>query len=233
MAYHFHYPGKTNFNQTLSTMNTKSKISNWVGALCVCAMVMLSASMAQGQSKTALGLKGGFNLSNFYVENIDDKNSRLGFHGGLYGRVYATDFFAIQPEINYSTRGNEVISNGFFNQKTRFNLNYIDVPVLAVFKLGKAVEVHAGVYGGYLIGANIKSDGDLGNWFDDLNRDNFESLDYGFAGGVGLNFGPIQVGARYNMGMKEIARSNGARLALGDSKNSLGQLYVALQLNNR
>lgn len=104
--------------------------------------------------------------------------------------------------------------------------------MLAVFKLGKVAEIHAGVYGAYLIGANIKSDGDLGDWFDDLDRDNFETMDYGLAGGVGLNFGGVQVGARYNMGLQEIAKSNGARSVLGNSKNSLAQLYIAFPLNN-
>lgn len=212
-------------------MNTTKKINNLIGGCLVFAFILLGVNTVHAQSKSTVGLKGGFNLSNFYVEDIDDKDARLGFHGGLYGRVYATNFFAIQPEINYSTRGNEIISNGLFDQRTRFNLNYIDLPVLAVFKLGKAVEIHAGVYGGYLVGANIKSDGDLGDWFDDLDRDNFETVDYGLAGGLGLNFGGVQVGARYNMGLQEIARSNGARAALGNSKNSLAQIYIAFPLN--
>jgi hypothetical protein len=213
-------------------MNPKIKMNKLLNTCLICALIMLGANTVQAQSKSTVGVKGGLNLSNFYVEDIDDKDARLGFHAGVYGRVYATDFFAIQPEINFSTRGNEIISNGLFDQRTRFNLNYIDVPVLAVFKLGKVAEIHAGVYGAYLIGANIKSDGDLGDWFDDLDRDNFETVDYGLAGGVGLNFGGVQVGARYNMGLQEIAKSNGARSVLGNSKNSLAQLYIAFPLNN-
>ncbi|MBX2971040.1 MAG: PorT family protein [Cyclobacteriaceae bacterium] len=212
-------------------MNTKMKKSTcYMG--CLFVAFMLFSLGAKAQSTPNYGLKGGLNVSNFYVEDIDDKNARLGFHLGLYGQLFATDFFALQPEINYSMRGNEVISDGLFDQKTRFNLNYIDVPVLAVFKLGDALEIHAGVYGAYLVGASIKSEGDLGDWFDELNRDNFESFDYGLSGGLGLNFGAVQIGARYNLGLVEIARSDQARTVLGDSKNSLGQLYIALRLND-
>jgi Outer membrane protein beta-barrel domain len=210
-------------------MNTK--MNKLISACFLTILMMVSAPSLQAQSKATVGLKGGLNLSNFYIEDIDDANARVGFHGGLYGKIDVSDFFAIQPELLFSTRGNEVVSNGLFDQRTRFNLNYIDVPVLAVFKLGKAVEVHAGVYGGYLVNANIKSDGDLGDWFNDLDRGNFETLDYGLAGGLGLNFGSVQVGARYNLGLQQIAKSDGARIALGDSKNSLGQLYIAFSLN--
>jgi hypothetical protein len=211
-------------------MNTKMKIS-----IChyLIATLPLDSLHMQAQSTPTYGFKGGLNVSNFYVEDIDDKNARLGFHAGLYGQLFSTGFFALQPEINFSTRGNEVISDGVFDQKTRFNLNYIDVPVLAVFKLGDKLEFHAGVYGAYLVGAGIKSEGDLGDWFDELDRDNFESFDYGLSGGIGLNFGALQVGARYNLGLAQIAKTDQARVVLGDSKNSLGQLYVAFRLNKQ
>ncbi|MBX2901404.1 MAG: PorT family protein [Cyclobacteriaceae bacterium] len=213
-------------------MNTKSKNNLWM-SLGFAYLLLLLGGPAKAQSKSEFGIKGGLNLSNFYVEKIDDKDARLGFNAGLYSRAYITEFFAIQPELNYSTRGTEIISDGFFNQRTKFNLNYLDIPVLAVFKLGKTVELQAGVYGGYLLNANIKSEGDLGNWFDDLDRDNFQTLDYGLTGGLGFNLGGVQLGARYNLGLQQVAKSNGARNVLGDSKNSLAQLYIAFPLSSK
>lgn len=205
-----------------------------VGSLLTVFIVimLLSTPEANAQStKAAAGIKGGLNVSNLYSEDVDDKNARLGFHAGFYGQILSSEAFAIQPEILFSTRGNEIESDGFIDQTTRFNLSYIDVPILAVFKIGKAFEIHAGAYGGFLVGANIKTKGDLGDSFDDLDRDNFKSFDYGLVGGVGFNFGATQIGARYNLGLQEIAESDGARAILGDSKNSLGQLYIALRLN--
>lgn len=205
-----------------------------VGSLLTVFIVimLLTTPEANAQStKAAAGIKGGLNVSNLYSEDVDDKNARLGFHAGFYGQIFSSEAFALQPEILFSTRGNEIESDGFIDQTTRFNLSYIDVPILAVFKIGKAFEIHAGAYGGYLVGANIKTKGDLGESFDDLDRDNFKSFDYGLVGGVGFNFGAAQIGARYNLGLQEIAESDGARAILGDSKNSLGQLYLALRLN--
>jgi hypothetical protein len=183
------------------------------------------------QPSARVGIKGGLNASNLIASEISDKHGRFGFHAGVYGQLFSSETFAIQPEVNFSTKGNEVTSNfGVIDQETKFNLSYIDVPVLAVFKLGDAAEIHAGAYWAYLVGANIDTDGDLGDEFISLDRDNFDNWDYGLVGGIGFNLGHIQLGARYNYGLNEIARSQGAKAMLGNAKNSVGQIYVAFNL---
>ena len=182
-------------------------------------------------STARAGIKGGVNLSNLIIDEPHDRHTRFGFHVGVYGQLFANEGFAIQPEINYSTKGSEVSSNfGIIDHETKFNLHYIDVPVLAVFKLGEAVEIHAGPYWAYLVGVNIDTDGDLGDGFRELDRDNFDKWDYGLVGGIGFNFSNVQLGARYNYGLNDIARSAGAKQMLGSSKNSVGQLYLAINM---
>jgi hypothetical protein len=178
------------------------------------------------------GIKGGVNLSNFITDEPTDRHTLVGFHAGVFGQLFVNEGFAIQPEVNYSTKGNEITSEfGIIDHETKFNLHYIDLPVLAVFKLGDAVEIHAGPYWAYLVGANIDTDGDLGDGFRQLDRDNFDNWDYGLVGGIGFNFNNVQLGARYNYGLNNIAESPGARQMLGSkSKNSVGQLYLAFNL---
>ena len=184
--------------------------------------------------KARAGIKGGLNVSNFINDEVTDKNARYGFHAGIYGQLFANEGFAIQPELNFSTKGNKVKTEfGVIDQETKFNLSYLDVPILAVFKLGNAAEIHAGAYWAYLVGANIDTDGDLGDGFVDLDRDNFDDWDYGLVGGVGFNLGDIQIGARYNYGLNTIARSSGAKALLGSGKNSVGQIYLAFNLAGR
>jgi len=179
--------------------------------------------------KVRAGIKGGWNVSNLITDEVTDKNARHGFHVGVYGQLFANEGFAIQPEVNFSTKGNKVTTTfGIIDHETKFNLSYLDVPVLAVFKLGNAAEIHAGAYWAYLVGANIDTDGDLGDDFYRLDRDNFERWDYGLVGGIGFNLGDaLQLGARYNYGLNEIARSAGAKRFLGSTKNSVGQIYLA------
>jgi hypothetical protein len=179
------------------------------------------------------GVKGGLNVSNLYVDEVDDENARFGFNLGFYGQILSSDVFAIQPELLFSTKGSKIEYGGnFFDQTVKYNLSYLDLPVLAVFKLGEDAEIHVGPYISYLLGANISHDGDLGSGADDIDRDHLNSFDYGLSGGFGLNFGAIQVGARYNYGLAKLEDSEAAELLIGNAKNSVAQLYVALNLNS-
>lgn len=199
------------------------------------AIAMAVSSSAQAQYARA-GLKGGLNLSNLYVDEAHDDDARVGWHAGVYGQLFASEAFAIQPEVNFSTKGTGVtrVDNNSVQFDSKFNLNYIDVPVLAVFKLGRVAEIHAGVYWAYLLSAEISNNDRIpNNEFTTVDRDNFESWDFGLAGGIGFNLGnAAQLGVRYNYGLREIAESAGARRLFGDSKNQVAQLYLAFNFAN-
>ena len=204
------------------------KINKMLLTAGIC-MIGFSSLFAQDRK---FGIKGGLNVSNLYVDNTSSENARLGFHAGMYGELVSLEAFALQAELNYSTKGSKYVRDGFGSQTVQFNLNYLDIPVLAVFKLGESVDIHAGVYGAYLLGSNIKTEGTFSNGTDQLDNDNFNAFDYGLAAGIGFNFGPAQIGARYNYGLNKIAKSNAAENAIGDSKNSFGQVYIAFNFLN-
>lgn len=212
-------------------MNTKFKLLSIFLITAFAGVMSSHDANAQMNSNARYGIKGGFNASNLYVDDVNDENARYGFNAGLYGQIFASEVFAIQPELLYSTKGSKVEYSNIVNQTVKYNLNYLDLPVLAVFKLGKAAEIHVGPYASYLLNANINYKGDFVNGTDEIKKDNLKSYDYGLVGGFGLNFGAVQVGARYNYGLVKIADSNAARRMLGDSKNSCAQLYLALNLN--
>lgn len=206
----------------------KAQLKLFIGTIL---LVFLCTSVASAQQSPRMGIKGGINLSNLYVDNVDDENARVGFNAGFYGQILSNDFIAIQPELLFTTKGSENEFDGIIDQTIKFNLNYLEVPVLAVIKLGQAAEIHAGAYGGYLLGANVSYSGDLGSGGEDLDRDHFKTIDYGLVGGFGLNFGGVQVGTRYNYGLVRLADSDNAESILGDSKNSVATVYIALDMN--
>lgn len=199
--------------------------------LSVVIAVVAAAFPNDANAQMRAGIKGGLNVSNLYIDDVDDENARYGFNVGVYGQVFSTNAFAIQPELLFSTKGTRAEYGGLIDQTVKFNLNYLDLPVLAVFKLGDAAEIHAGPYASYLLGSNISYSGDLGSGSDEIDRDHLRPFDFGLAAGFGLNFGPMQVGARYNLGLTEIADSDAARQLLGNSKNSCAQLYLAFNFN--
>lgn len=197
---------------------------------------MLAATVSDsfGQGRPRVGIKGGLNASSlFYSTNgASNKKERIGFHAGVFAQIPAGEFFAIQPELLYITKGASADYNVLgFNGNNSFNLNYAELPVLATFKLGQTVELQAGPYVGYLLNSNVSSNGDLGSGITTINRDNFNKVDYGLAGGINIYFGKAFVGARYEQGLQNIARSGTANTLLGNAKNSVGLISVGFSLN--
>ncbi len=217
----------------------KNVLRNLGLLLCAGMLSLAGIEKAQAQQSPRVGIKGGLNLSNLYVNDADKQNARIGWHAGFYGQIFSSEAFAIQPEVNFSTKGTGVTrgtinNNGVnINYDNKFMLSYIDIPVLAVFKLGRAAEIHAGPYWSYLVSAQIRNNGgDPNNEFNTIDRKNFDNWDYGLVGGIGFNLGnSTQLGVRYNYGLNEIAQSAGAKRMLGNAKNQVAQLYLAFNLN--
>jgi hypothetical protein len=189
--------------------------------------LMVNSITITAQNMTS-GLKGGLTMSNLYIDknDLNDENARFGFNAGLYSQFMIAGIFGIQPELLFTTKGTEAVYDGIINQTVQFNMNYIDVPVLAVLSPLPVLEFYAGPYVGLLIDSNVKYSG-LINDESEINRDHFNTLDVGFTGGIALNLEMVKVGLRYNLGLQKLANSDTANMLLGDSKNSYGQLYIA------
>ena len=199
--------------------------------------LMTAPLLSQAQmDDTRIGIKGGVNVSNFYRDNVGDQNARFGFNVGLFTELAVGESFSIQPELLLSTKGNRATygtDDGVLDLvgaegEVKTNLTYIDIPVLAKVTFGEVINVHVGPYASYLIGANASTDGDLASGSEDLNRDNFKAWDYGLAAGLGVDLEAVTIGARYNLGLVNVAKSTVAEGVLNNSKNSVLQLYVAV-----
>ncbi|WP_462282163.1 porin family protein [Salinivirga cyanobacteriivorans] len=172
-----------------------------------------------------VGVKGGFNLSNFYVDEVDDQNPRYGIHFGLFGKIPVNKFLAFQPELLFSTKGATYnMSFLAFDWETQLNMNYVELPLLAVIRLSDNVDVLGGVYGAYLLNVSASTDGETGENYEELDRDNFQPLDFGLAGGIEFKLNPLILGVRYHYGLNGIGKEGWAENNLGDAKNSALQL---------
>lgn len=199
--------------------------------LLLIGILLITPFFASAQSAKA-GVKGGVNFSNLFIDEVDDENMRIGFHAGVYGEfLLPSGTIGIRPELLYSAKGAKGTYNfAGIDGEYKFNLDYIDLPVLLVFKLGDKVDIHAGPYVGYLINTSVTSEGDLGEYDEDIDRDNFNSFDFGLSGGIAFNFNPVSVGLRYNYGLTKIADSDVADEVLGNAKNGVGQVFISFNL---
>lgn len=203
----------------------------------VLSVLLYCPEAAQAQD-SRIGIKGGVNVSNFYSNEVGDQNIRTGFNVGLFTELAVSEYFSIQPEVLLSTKGNRTTygeNDGVLDfvgteGEVQTNFTYIDIPVLAKVTLGEVLNIHAGPYASYLLGATTSTDGDLAEGSEELDRDNFNNWDFGVAAGVGLDFSAVTIGVRYNLGLVEIAESTAADALFGEAKNSVLQGYIAIGL---
>src|SRR3954462_6939763 len=188
---------------------------------------------AENSLSPKFGIKGGLNLTNMYVQDVSDEHMKVGWNAGVFAKLPVTRGFSIQPELLYTNKGAKETYNNFIEGKGeyRFNLNYIELPVLAVINVAKNFNIHAGPYISYLAAVNIKDLKDNGtiNNIKDLDAENFNRVDYGVAGGLGIDISNFTLGARYSYGFREIGKSGSLSGELTkDSKNSAISLYIGI-----
>jgi hypothetical protein len=179
------------------------------------------------------GIKGGLNLTNMFVDEVSDENMKVGFNAGFFAKLPVTRGFSIQPELLYTSKGAKEEYNNIIEGEGeyRFNLNYIELPVLAVINVAKNFNLHVGPYVSYLAAANIKNLHENGGQDEiaELDADNFNRFDYGLVGGLGVDVSNFTIGARYSYGLREIGKSGSlSGQVTKDSRNSAVSLYIGV-----
>jgi len=177
------------------------------------------------------GIKGGLNLTNLYVDNVSSEHMKAGFNAGVFAKLPVTKGFSIQPELLYSVKGAKDTYSNFVqgDGEYRFNLGYIELPVLAVVNIAPNFNLHAGGYAAYLTSASVKDVNSNGSiqGATDLNADNFRRWDFGLVGGLGFDIQNFTLGARYNYGLSDIGKSGSLSGDLTkNSKNAGVSIYV-------
>jgi hypothetical protein len=222
-----------------SVMKTKTSIRRKFALLFLFAMgVIFSTVKAQEQQtseesalSTKFGIKGGLNLTNLHSNEFADNHLKAGFNAGIFSKIPITQGFSIQPELLYSVKGSKSDYNNFVqgSGEYRFNLGYVEMPILGVVNLTKNFNIHLGGYGAYLTNANIKDVNSQGSikGITDLNANNFNRWDFGLAGGVGFDIQNFLIGARYNYGLTDVGHSgNLTGDVMGHAKNNGLNIYV-------
>lgn len=209
--------------------------------LVIAGLVMTLGAFTNIQAQDAIstpatiGFKGGVNFSNLYSDKVDDENVLTGFNAGLYAKFPVTKSFAIQPEIYYTTKGAEqTYNNAFANGVAKFNVNYIEIPVLAVINLTENLNIHAGPYAAYMVSGKATNDSNFSTSQTTLDTNDFEKFDAGIAAGIGLDFELLSFGVRYNYGLTKIGKERnfgGTTYTYPDAKNSVLNFYVGIALN--
>ncbi len=212
----------------------------YAGFTCLSVIAFSPAAYSQEQETSTetdispkFGIKGGVNLSNLYVDDVQDENMKVGANIGVFAKIPLVRGLSIQPELLYSSKGSKITYASSLlysgSGEYRFNLNYVELPVSLVVNLAKNLNIHAGAYGAYLAGVNItdmKKDGTINN-AKNLNAEDFNRIDYGLLAGLAIDVQNFTLGARYNYGLREVGESGSLSGSLTqNSKNSALTFYI-------
>jgi hypothetical protein len=154
----------------------------------------------------------------------------------VFSKVSLGDALAIQPELLYLTKGAKYsYNNALVEGDTKFNLNYIELPVKLVVNLAEVFELQFGPYLGYLVSAKSETNAEVLDFWnidsdEEIDREQFKTFDYGLSFGVGFGLDPLIVGVNYNLGLTPAADEDKiSNDILSGAKNSVIQVYVGIK----
>ncbi len=163
-------------------------------------LALMCSAILFAQTSAKLGIKGGLNVANLDVKNVNT-DARLGFHGGLLAHIHLTPQWGIQPELLYSGQGMEENIND-----SKWKLSYINVPVMIQYMFDNGFRLEAGPQIGFLVDGEIE--GDNGSELDITN--DLKTIDAGLGLGIGyLTYSGLGISGRYNLGLTDINEDGG------------------------
>lgn len=206
-----------------------------ISLVLVFFFAVIQISTAQEKSEYKLGFKGGVNFTNVGTTTGVTNKSLTGVHFGLFAKLPITNSFAVQPELYFTTKGGELTyQNVVVDGTAKFNLNYIEVPVLAVFKIFPGFNFQVGPYASYLVSSKVKNVNEVSfNFEDNIQSGDFNKFDTGVMAGFGIDVKSVEIGVRYNFGLLKVGKDKtylGTNFIFPDGKNSAINAYVSYSI---
>lgn len=180
----------------------------------------VNAQMTDG--KPRIGIKAGINGSNLYDDAMaTNKKTRAGITAGVFAKIpFAKGRFALRPELLVSTRGGAYdLANG---NRPDFKLTYVELPLSLELRVLGFINLHAGGYASILASGNGTVEGISAT----LGKGNFESYDYGWHAGAGIDLGGLGLHFRLSRGLKNVGSVSVAPF-FGDLKNAAWALTLS------
>ena len=207
-----------------------------IAAFILLTCLTHSLILAQDSNPVRFGIKGGINFSTLYADDADSK-MRTGFNLGMFCKLPLSNIIAVQPELYYTTKGAEITYNTTFVDGTAgFHLNYLEFPVMFVGNITKIFNVHAGPYVAFLINGKVKNESNVSlfDFEDNLDTDDYNTFETGFALGAGVDLGVFSFGTRYYHGFSKVGKERTfmqSTYTFPDAKNGVINLYMSLSFN--
>lgn len=170
-----------------------------IGLVLVALMVSMSFygqawDTSKPDKRFTFGIRAGVNFSNVnfkYWGESEKTKSLLGFHSGAIVDYNIVKSFAIESGLFYTRKGWDHDSDYYFDKN---NLGYLELPLLALYRLHLSDNAHLQIKGGGYIGYLVSATHDS----------YLKDFDTGLEVGVGVSFKKIYLGLKYELGLLNI-----------------------------
>ncbi len=178
--------------------------------LIFCSATLLAQEV---ENRFQFGARAGVNFSTITGDDFESPKSRTSFYAGLMAETFVTEKFALQGEIFYSGQGFDIEETTFagvtVTPEAEFQIDYIQVPLLAKIYLIEGLNIHAGPQFGFKINEELDTDptGDGG----DFDTDRIKDFDFQLAAGAEFKLTKgFFIQARYTYGFSEVVEDTDA-----------------------
>lgn len=168
--------------------------------LLALAVLIFSLSAApvfaqEEESPIRFGVKLGMNISDFSGDDDIEGWGELldwkaGFCGGVFMAYAVNDWFSLQPELLYSMKGMKM-GLGILGLSMTWSLDYIEIPVLAVFEIPLESSLRPYALAGPAVGFKVRSKMSASALGEEETFDLGEytnTVDFSLVVGAGINF---------------------------------------------
>ena len=203
-------------------------------------MVATLGAVAQNEvGQLTLQPKVGMNISKITGSNL---NSKVGLVAGFEAEYGVAKNFGISLAALYSMQGakKDLKANNGTSVDVKFNLDYINIPVLAQYYIVPGLAVKAGIQFGFNVRNKVKVGNTVAGIYlkDDCSMDEFldvaraldksipsdakfQKFDLSIPVGLSYEYEDFVLDARYNIGTSKLIKSDP-----DSSKNSVFQLTI-------
>lgn len=188
-------------------------MSRWSAPLAVGTLVLLLAPASAEAQSVQGGIVGGISYTTLQgFEDILTEGPRVdttrarNYLVGVFVKANLTNWLAFQPEVLYVRKGAKLALTGIFTGGVKYNLKYLDFPLLARFQTGRGSGLYVVV--GPSIGFNVAAEveGEAGATEDV--RSDINSNDLGLVIGVGADMAHFVLEGRYTRGLSDIIKDD-------------------------
>jgi hypothetical protein len=167
--------------------------------ICLLAVAFIGVATLKAQGIGG-GLKLGANMTKIDGQSFQD-GYKLAYQAGGFLEIDFNKKLGIQPELLFSQTSSTTETNAsaiYQNllQQKEVKLNYLTIPVLLRYNVGKVLTLHVGPQFSVLINdnENLFSNGQTA----------FKKGDFSMVGGAQINFKVLRIYGRYNVGLSNL-----------------------------